>query len=237
MLEDLIRALRFVQNYNGAITAIATVVVMGATVVYAKLTMGLLNENRLLRKAGTEPNVVAYLMPDKNEPNVINIIVANVGKGPAFNIYVKYLTDVATLKAFNVKTIFDGKNEFLSILPADERVVCFLGVAFSLRREQDRLEDFDIEVSFRDVSKKLTTNICRANLSGLMRVSRIRDDHTREISKHIKEIAEAVKGWSRNSRLKIETISHSEQRRIDAERDEEYAAFIAAQKAGEANND
>jgi hypothetical protein len=39
-------------------------------------------ETRSLRRAGTEPDVVAYLLPHPVHLIVINIVVANVGQGP-----------------------------------------------------------------------------------------------------------------------------------------------------------
>ena len=47
-----------------AITAAATLVPTATTIVYAWLTGILALENRRLRRAGTEPLVIAYLFPD-----------------------------------------------------------------------------------------------------------------------------------------------------------------------------
>lgn len=42
--------------------------------------------NRLLRKASTEPEVVAYLTIDPNSRHMIYFALANVGQGPARNV-------------------------------------------------------------------------------------------------------------------------------------------------------
>jgi hypothetical protein len=50
----------------------------GTTIVYAWLTGVLAIENRRLRKAGTEPEVIAYLFPDARHINILHMVVANV---------------------------------------------------------------------------------------------------------------------------------------------------------------
>ena len=76
----------FFKTSEGAslVTAISTLVLMLTTIVYARLTAVLTRENKLLRKAATEPQVVAYLSPDQR--NILQFILANVGQGPALDV-------------------------------------------------------------------------------------------------------------------------------------------------------
>ena len=55
----------FLKTSEGAslTTAISTIVLTLTTMVYAWLTAVLAKENKLLRKAGTEPQIIAYLSP------------------------------------------------------------------------------------------------------------------------------------------------------------------------------
>lgn len=91
--------LEVLQQYNGAVTAIATIVLTVTTMVYAALTGILACETRRLRRAGTEPDVVAYLMPDTLYLTPINLVVANVGSGPARNVAVEIEGDTADFQA------------------------------------------------------------------------------------------------------------------------------------------
>ena len=77
-LGDLIA---FANIYQGAIIALATAVIAVAAVVTALLTFSLARENRLLRKLGTEPQVVAYLMTDQRYKTMVNLVLANIGQG------------------------------------------------------------------------------------------------------------------------------------------------------------
>ena len=70
----------FLASHQAAITAIATIFIAVSAVVTTILTRKLARENELLRKAGTEPEVIAYLDIGSH---FINFVLANVGQGPA----------------------------------------------------------------------------------------------------------------------------------------------------------
>jgi hypothetical protein len=56
--------LNWTTTYQGAITALATAAIAATGLATVWLTATLVRESRLLRKAGTEPDVIAYLLPD-----------------------------------------------------------------------------------------------------------------------------------------------------------------------------
>ena len=71
---------------SSAISATAALVIALSAVTTVWLTWNLMMENRLLRKASTEPEVVAYLTIDPNSRHMIYLALANVGQGPARNV-------------------------------------------------------------------------------------------------------------------------------------------------------
>ena len=77
----------------GAVTAAATVVIAFSAVFTAIVARMLARENRLLRKAGTEPKVVAYLTIPPLYRIFWNFVLANVGQGPARNVSFKFDAD------------------------------------------------------------------------------------------------------------------------------------------------
>ena len=78
--------LDFLNQNSGAITVIFTAVVAIATGVYAILTWRLVSETRKMREAQTEPKVSAIIQPKEEWLNFIDLVVQNVGLGPAYNI-------------------------------------------------------------------------------------------------------------------------------------------------------
>ena len=85
-------ALNFLASYQTAITAIATLVIAMSAVVTTILTRKLARENELLRKAGTEPEVIAYLESGFRS-GFTNFVLSNVGRSPARNVKFRIQSD------------------------------------------------------------------------------------------------------------------------------------------------
>jgi hypothetical protein len=58
----------YLDAHSGAASAILTLGILGLTILYVWSNFLLVKENRLLRKAGSDPEVVAYLLPDQRTP-------------------------------------------------------------------------------------------------------------------------------------------------------------------------
>jgi hypothetical protein len=92
MYDLAVSTLSFLNAYQGAITALATVILTLTTIVYAWHTSVLARENRLLRKAGTEPDVVAYLAQHPRHRTALEFVLGNVGRGPAYDVSFKIVS-------------------------------------------------------------------------------------------------------------------------------------------------
>lgn len=78
--------LTFLQTHDWLLTLIFTGAVAISTIVYAVLTWRLAGETRELRKAQTEPKVVAFVALRENAANISHLYIENIGAGAAFNI-------------------------------------------------------------------------------------------------------------------------------------------------------
>lgn len=76
----------FLNQNSGAITLIFTMVVALATVAYVVLTWSLVSETKKLREVQTEPKISAIIQPREEWLNFIDLIIQNIGLGPAYNI-------------------------------------------------------------------------------------------------------------------------------------------------------
>ena len=112
----------------GAVTAVATVVIAFSAVFTAIVTRMLARENRLLRKAGTEPKVVAYLTPElgRHVP-LINLNVANIGQGPAQNVVYSIDAEENDFEEYNVLFLKHNAQPMIAFLPQGERIRAILG--------------------------------------------------------------------------------------------------------------
>ena len=83
---DLNTTLAWLTIYQGPVSSISTCIIAFSSIVTAYLTWNLFRENRLLRKVGAEPEIIAYLSTGTKEFIDINFALINVGRGPARNI-------------------------------------------------------------------------------------------------------------------------------------------------------
>jgi hypothetical protein len=150
-----------IQQYNGAITALATVVIAGLTLILA-------NENRRLRKAGTEPEVVAYLLPHPDGNGGVNFILANIGQGSARNIRFELEYDADDFLSHGVLLANDKNRTQIAILPQGEKLTSLFGISFRLAGvdiKQPPLKPFTVTVSYDDINGKSRTSIQVLNIT------------------------------------------------------------------------
>jgi hypothetical protein len=133
-------------------------------IVITRLTWTLATENRLLRKAGTEPEVVAYLLPDQRHLQLLNLVVANVGRGPARNVELEFIgDDLDTLHKRGARLLARTKLPILSVLPQDERFVQLFGSYLELCNGDSAPPDFTIRVNFENSSGSSKTTASAKN--------------------------------------------------------------------------
>jgi hypothetical protein len=184
-----------------------------------------------LERASNEPEVVAYLIPDKQHINILNLVVANVGGGAARDVTVEMDADPASFTAHDVHIPARTPWPILGVLPMGEQVHQFFGSALELLRNP-ALPDFDIHVRFLDLKRNERTNTYRisaTNFEGLMRVGTPAEFVTAE---SVKKIADEISKWGSGfNRLKVETTTAEEERKHQEARHEEALKRSAARKA------
>ena len=147
--------LEFVNKNANAITAIATVVLTITTMVYAWLTSVLAKENRRLRKEGSEPQVVAMLLPDPNELVVLNLIFANIGKGAAYDVRISLEFDEEDFAKHKVILQWVASPP-LNVLPQGDKISTFFGISFELLKDPP-LQPFTVKCDYRNSEDNRTT--------------------------------------------------------------------------------
>lgn len=80
------------------VTLLSGGVQAGTAAIVAFLTIFLWQENKRLRKAGTEPEVVAYLIPDVRHLHILMLVIANVGRGAAWDVSLEFMGDLESLQ-------------------------------------------------------------------------------------------------------------------------------------------
>lgn len=208
------------QNWPAAIiTAIATVVIAVSTIVTAIITWTLARENKLLRKAETEPEVVAYLSIHPFHHRFVNFVLANVGRGPARNVSFKF-EKAEDFEDRGIALQNSASRKPISFLPQGESMHIFFSAGEQIFNESNEpiLQPFDVVVEFEDLKGRHRREKYILDVAQFKGLSMLGSPPETEIADSLKEIAEHFRKFSfRSNRLKVEVMTSWEADRRESD--------------------
>lgn len=182
--------LEFLNQNSGAFAVIFSAVVAVATIVYAILTWRLVSETRKMREAQTEPKVSVTIQPREEWINFIDMVIQNIGLGPAHNI------------KFNVKPDFEyAKEKFLSELGfmknglrylAPNQKLQFFLTSMIENFEEKTKKPFEIRVTYQNSVGKKYEDVYIIDFSQLIGLSQLGEPSLYKIAKNIEKIQEDI---------------------------------------------
>lgn len=212
------------ENYQDIATLIFSGVVALSTVVYAVLTALLVVETRQMRRAQTEPKLVAYVEPREEFINFAHLYIQNVGPGPAFDVSFKL---TAKKDDEGAQLLIDdfSKSRFL------ETGVEYIGPTQRMRsRDTAFTQEFDkkikailnIELSYRSSTGKKYSDKYSIDMSQFEGAGGLGIPHLYSIAQSLKKFQEDFHRISSGfNKLKVETYSHEDRERARAEWEEQ----------------
>lgn len=149
-------AFNFISDNGTAITVIASVVVAIFAVISTVLTAVLAVENRRLRLAGSNPEVVAYLDPHPDGNGAVNFVLANIGQGPAMDVKIELDYDEEDFRAHDAHLLNEPSRAAFTVLPQGERRSFLFGVGYVLFGNESGgdgkiLKPFTVQISYKNV--------------------------------------------------------------------------------------
>jgi hypothetical protein len=221
---NAISAVKWLNDDGTAVTAFSTIVLTATTIVYAWLTGILVLENRRLRRAGTEPEVIAYLFPDARHVNILHMVVANVGRGPAKNLSIEYEADADDFASHGIEGLPGVRRPLVSFLPQDERLFHFFGDAMDMFNPKPP-KDFMVKVHYEDMKGRSRSARYPASVADLDGFRRIGDPPEYMAAEALKGIKDELSHWGSGfRRLKVETLTTAEQENQHRVAHEQYLA-------------
>jgi hypothetical protein len=185
---------------NGAITVVFSAVVAIATVVYAILTWKLVSETIKMREAQTEPKISATIQADERYINWINLIIQNIGQGPAYNVKFelnpdfedKNIPDVENIdETFKLSEVGFIKNGLPYFAP-DQRIQLFLtNLAEDFKKKLET--PFEIKIIYENSIHKLYSDLYMIDFSQQRRLNQVGKPPIYEISKNLEDINKTLK--------------------------------------------
>lgn len=190
-------------NENSAtISVIATAVIAAFAVISTVLTALLAIENRRLRLAGLNPEVVAYLEPHPDAHGGVNFVLANIGQGPALDVKFELDYDESDFRAHSAHVFNDPNRASFTVLPQSDRRTFLLGVGYVLFGNESGgsgkiLKPFTVHTRYKNIFGRTGSSVHKIDISqfiglaGMTSKPASRDiaDSLRKIENHLGKIS------------------------------------------------
>ncbi len=136
------------------VIALAAVFSAASAIASVILTKRLSDDNRALRKASTEPEVVAYLGVERSFAYLVYLVLENVGQGPACEV--EYFVDADPQDFANhgvTRVSARTQRKVTSLLPQGGKSQRFMGESMTLLGGDPagRLRPFSVTVTYSNL--------------------------------------------------------------------------------------
>jgi hypothetical protein len=198
---------------NEIITLIFSGVVTISTVIYAVLTWRLTSETIKMRKAQTEPQVSIYLQPCQAAFHFFDIVVRNIGAGPAYDVRFQILQEFDVKQGRKLSEV-DFIKEGINYMPPNYSITSFLfGVLGQYKEIIDK--SLKITVSYKNSERKETIEIIEINMSQFKGRQKLGDDPANTIAESLKKIQIDINNLSSGfHHLRVDTYTSEDRRKI-----------------------
>ena len=179
----------FLNENSGAFAVIFSAVVAIATVVYAILTWRLVSETRKMREAQTEPKVSVTIQPREEWIKLIDMVIQNIGLGPAYNIKFEINPDFEYMKGKFLSELGFMKNG-LKYLAPNQKLQFFLTIE---NFEEKTKKSFEIRVTYQNSIGKTYKDVYTIDFSQLIGLSQLGEEPPLyKIAKNVEEIKKDI---------------------------------------------
>lgn len=191
--------IEFFSNNNTIITLIFSGVVSVATIVYAILTWQLVAETRQMRKAQTEPMVSVIVQPKEDWISFLDIIVQNIGLGPAYDIQFELNKDFKCFEGNYLGNIGVFRKGISYMAPAQKFQFFFTNMNENYDEKINSL--LEIKVSYKNAIGSAHLETYVIDLSCFKGLTQLGEPPLCTIAKSVesmqKNIDHIANGWSR----------------------------------------
>jgi len=198
----------FLNENSGAFAVIFSAAVAISTIVYAILTWKLVSETRKMKEAQTEPKVSITIQPREEWINFIDMVIQNIGLGPAYNIKFEINPDFEYMKGKFLSELGFKKNG-LKYLAPNQKLQFFLTI-MSENFEEKTKKPFEIRISYQNSIGKTYKDVYMIDFSQLIGLSQLGEPPLYKIAKNVEEIKKDIHHLS-NGFYKIKVIRNTKE--------------------------
>ena len=225
--------LEFLNQNSGALTIIFSALVAIATVVYAFLTWGLVSETRKLREAQTEPKVFISIQPREQWINFIDLVIQNIGFGPAYDINFEVCPDFEYANGKFLSGLGLVKNGLKHLAPAQKLQFFFTSLVENF--EEKTKTFFEIRVTYRNALGRVYEDTYLIDFSSLIGLTQLGEPPMHSIANDIKQIKDDIRHLSSGFK-KMKVVVYTE-KEIQEKQKRFLEKRIGSKNRTEMNND
>lgn len=183
----------FIKYNSTTLEVLSSIIMAATTVAIACLTRSTVIENKLLRKMGDSPSITIYATPNKRYISAIDLVIANVGTGPAFDVTVEFLAEFREFDLRNLKSIPRGKVGLLKALPQGEKINTFFGTHYEVNEKHGKLDDFSIKTTYKNSKNEQFEKTIIISTNDFFWISELGEDPLSIIAKSLTSIEKKLK--------------------------------------------
>lgn len=165
-------------------------VLLAASLVLAATTWVLAKETRLLRRAQTDPRLSVWIEPEDREIHWIDMVIENVGGGPAYSITFAPSRDFELQKGEPLSRL-GFMSTGLPYLAPRQRIRFFLTNLLDDFEPKMR-SPFDIEVFYRSADNTASKETFRIDFSPLRNLPAQAPSRLGDIAEKLEDIKRAI---------------------------------------------
>ena len=179
------------------------------TIVYAWITRRMLNETKRMRESQTEPHVFINVQPMERAKFILNMVVENIGHGPAYDLKFKVEPDIVMDPDYKLSEVSFIKNGFRYLAP-DQKLECI--VAHTIREAQKKEKTLhEVTVSYKDRDKKSFEEVFELDFTEYFGMRYSETDPNKGIIEKLDAIHRDLDSVSRSSGSKLWVVTQTKQ--------------------------
>lgn len=184
-------------------------VVACATVAYAVITWRLVKETKDMRESQWMPEIAIFLQPKEHSLGIIDLVIQNVGLGPAFNIEFEVIQDFHILEKRPLSELGIFKKG-MNYLATNQKYQTF--VTSMYEKHEEKLEkSIEFKVTYEDYKRKKYDRHFLLELAEFEGLSQLGEPPLYTIAKSTKNMAERIRCLSSGfERLRVLTMTDRE---------------------------
>lgn len=208
-----------VLNQNsGVVSVVFSGVVASATVVYAILTWKLVSETRRMREAQTEPRVSVTLQPRQESINLIDMVIQNIGLGPAYDMRFEVSPDFECLKGRFLSEM-GWVTEGLEYLAPRDKLQFFL-TSMTDDFQEKVGTTFEVSVTYHNRLGNTYEDVYSIGFSQWAGLLQLGEPPIQRIAKNMEEIKRELRGLSTTASSAMSYLREERTEAADPRRDD-----------------